>query len=450
MAGKSKYICSECGYTSAKWLGKCPNCDTWGSFEEEFDIKKTLSKINTSDVELLRLDEIELGKEFRLVTKFNEFDRVLGRGLVKGEVVLISGNPGIGKSTFLLQLIDEYSKTGNVFYISGEESLRQIKQRADRLNVKSKTLYLMNETNLEKIETIILKENPKVVVIDSIQTLYSENVNSMPGGVSQIRETTLKIIEIAKSKEISFFLVGHITKDGKVAGPKLLEHMVDAVVQIEGEENNFYRIIRTLKNRFGSTNEISIFDMKEDGISEITNPSEFFISEREEKNVGSIITPILEGSRVFLFEVQSLLTHTSFGLPRRIIEGYDKNRVEILGAILSKFLKIDLSTKDIFINIPGGLTLKDRSSDLAVIFSLISSINALAISQKIAAVGELGLRGEIRKVSFIKNRVKELERLGFKGVYLPKSNEKDLETEKFKIKLIYLRNIEELIERVKK
>ena len=450
MAAKSGYICSECGYTSKKWLGKCPNCESWGTFEEEVDIKKTLSKISAEDVEIVKLEEIELGKEFRMVTKFSEFDRVLGGGLVKGEVVLISGNPGIGKSTFLLQLIDEYSKTGNVFYISGEESLRQIKQRADRLGVKSKSLYLANETNLEKIESIILKDNPKIVVIDSIQTLYSENVNSIPGSMTQIRETTLKIIEMAKSREISFFIVGHITKDGKVAGPKMLEHMVDAVIQIEGEENSFYRIIRTLKNRFGSTNEISIFDMKEDGISEITNPSEFFIGEREEKNVGSIITPILEGSRVFLFEVQSLLTNTTFGLPRRIIEGYDKNRVEILGAVLSKFLKLDLSSKDIFINIPGGLTLKDRSSDLAVIFSLISSINALAVSQKIAAVGELGLRGEIRRVAFIKNRIKELERLGFKGVYLPTANKKDLESEDFKIKLIYLKNIEELIERVKK
>ena len=450
MAAKSGYICSECGYTSKKWLGKCPNCDSWGTFEEEVDIKKALSKISAEDVEIVRLEEIELGKEFRMVTKFSEFDRVLGGGLVKGEVVLISGNPGIGKSTFLLQLIDEYSKTGNVFYISGEESLRQIKQRSERLGVKSKSLYLANETNLEKIESIILKDNPKIVVIDSIQTLYSENVNSIPGSVTQIRETTLKIIELAKSREISFFIVGHITKDGKVAGPKLLEHMVDAVIQIEGEENNFYRIIRTLKNRFGSTNEISIFDMKEDGISEITNPSEFFIGEREEKNIGSIITPILEGSRVFLFEVQSLLTNTTFGLPRRIIEGYDKNRVEILGAVLSKFLKLDLSSKDIFINIPGGLMLKDRSSDLAVIFSLISSINSLAVSQKIAAVGELGLRGEIRRVAFIKNRIKELERLGFKGVYLPTANKKDLESENFKIKLIYLKNIEELIERVKK
>jgi DNA repair protein RadA/Sms len=450
MAGKSGYICSECGYTTKKWLGKCPNCDSWGTFEEEVDIKKTLSRISAEDVEIVRLEEIELGREFRMVTKFSEFDRVLGGGLVKGEVVLISGNPGIGKSTFLLQLIDEYSKTGNVFYISGEESLRQIKQRAERLNVNSKSLYLANETNLEKIESIILKDNPKIVVIDSIQTLYSENVNSIPGSVTQIRETTLKIIELAKSREISFFIVGHITKDGKVAGPKMLEHMVDAVIQIEGEENSFYRIIRSLKNRFGSANEISIFDMKEDGISEITNPSEFFISEREEKNVGSIITPILEGSRVFLFEVQSLLTNTTFGLPRRIIEGYDKNRVEILGAVLSKFLKLDLSSKDIFINIPGGLTLKDRSSDLAVIFSLISSINSLAVSQKIAAVGELGLRGEIRRVAFIKNRIKELERLGFKGVYLPTANKKDLESEDFKIKLIYLKNIEELIERVKK
>lgn len=448
---KAKYICSECGYSSLKWLGKCPNCDSWGTFEEEIDIKSTFRNVESGDVSISKITDIEIEKEFRMVTPFEEFDRVLGGGLIKGEVVLITGSPGIGKSTFLLQLSQEYAKIGNVFYVSGEESPRQIKQRAERVNVQSENLYILNDTNIEKIESVILKDKPKVVVIDSIQTLYSENVNSIPGSVTQIRETTLKIIEIAKKNEIAFYIVGHITKDGKLAGPKLLEHMVDAVLQIEGEENNYYRIIRSIKNRYGSTNEISIFDMKENGISEVKNPSEFFISDRDEKNVGSIIVPIFEGSRVFLFEVQSLLGTPNFGMPRRTVEGYDKNRVEILSAVLSRSLKVDVNSKDIYINIPGGIDLNDRSSDLAVVFSLLSSIKGIPVSQKIAAIGELGLRGEVRKVSFIKNRVNELEKLGFVGVYLPKSHQADFEKEKIKtkIKLNYISNISELVERIR-
>ena len=448
---KAKYICSECGYSSLKWLGKCPNCDSWGTFEEEIDIKSTFRNVESGDVSISKITDIEIEKEFRMVTPFEEFDRVLGGGLIKGEVVLITGSPGIGKSTFLLQLSQEYAKIGNVFYVSGEESPRQIKQRAERVNVQSENLYILNDTNIEKIESVILKDKPKVVVIDSIQTLYSENVNSIPGSVTQIRETTLKIIEIAKKNEIAFYIVGHVTKDGKLAGPKLLEHMVDAVLQIEGEENNYYRIIRSIKNRYGSTNEISIFDMKENGISEVKNPSEFFISDRDEKNVGSIIVPIFEGSRVFLFEVQSLLGIPNFGMPRRTVEGYDKNRVEILSAVLSRSLKVDVNSKDIYINIPGGIDLNDRSSDLAVVFSLLSSIKGIPISQKIAAIGELGLRGEVRKVSFIKNRVNELEKLGFVGVYLPKSHQADFEKEKIKtkIKLNYISNISELVERIR-
>lgn len=447
--GKTKYICSECGYNSQKWLGKCPNCDSWGTFEEEVDIKRTLKNIQSEEVSISKISEIEIAKEFRMVTQYEEFDRVLGGGLIKGEVVLITGSPGIGKSTFLLQLSEEYSKIGNVFYVSGEESPRQIKQRAERINVNSGNLYILNDTNIEKIEKVVLEDKPKVVVIDSIQTLYSENVNSVPGSVTQIRETTLKIIEIAKKHEIAFYIVGHVTKDGKLAGPKLLEHMVDAVLQIEGEENSYYRIVRSIKNRYGSTNEISIFDMKENGISEVKNPSEFFISDREKKNIGSIIVPIFEGSRVFLFEIQSLLGTPNFGMPRRTVEGYDRNRVEILSAVLSRSLNVDVNSKDIYINIPGGIELNDRSSDLAVVFSLLSSVNKIPISQKIAAIGELGLRGEVRKVSFIKNRITELEKLGFTGVYLPKSHEADLKKEKIKLKLNYISNISELIERVK-
>ncbi len=450
MAGqKLKYICSECGYQSPKWLGKCPNCDSWGTFEEEIDIKKSIKSLSSNEeIKISNINNIELEKEFRIVTKYEEFDRVLGGGLIKGEVVLITGSPGIGKSTFLLQLSEEYSKLDNVFYISGEESVRQIKQRAVRLNVTSPSLYIINETNIGKIENAILKEKPKVVVIDSIQTLYSESVNSIPGSVTQIRETTLKIIEIAKKNEISFYIVGHVTKDGKLAGPKLLEHMVDTVMHFEGDENNHYRIIRSVKNRYGSTNEVAILDMKEDGIQEVKNPSEFFISSRDEKNIGSIVVPIMEGSRIFLFEVQSLLNEAGFGYPKRIVEGYDRNRIEILTAILSKALKIDMNTKDIYINVPGGLVLKDRSSDLAVVFSLLSSLQNIAVSQKIAAIGEIGLRGELRKVSFIKNKISELEKLGFSGVYVPESHKEDLKKEKYTIKINYINNIKDLVERV--
>lgn len=450
---KMKFICSECGYSSLKWLGKCPNCNSWGTFEEEVELKAS-KNIVSQDISISKISEIEIEKEFRMRTSFEEFDRVLGGGLIKGEVVLVTGSPGIGKSTLLLQLSQEYSKLGAVFYVSGEESASQIKQRADRVNVKSENLYIVSDTKIENIESIILKEKPKVVVIDSIQTMYSQNLSSIAGGVSQIRETMLKIIEIAKKNEISFYIVGHITKDGKLAGPKLLEHMVDAVLQIEGEENNYYRIIRSTKNRYGSTNEVSIFDIKENGISEVKNPSEFFISDRDEKNIGSIIVPVFEGSRVFLFEVQSLLGTPNFGMPRRTVEGYDKNRVEILSAVLSRSLKVDVNSKDIYINIPGGINLSDRSSDLAVVFSLLSSISGKPVSQKIAAIGELGLRGEVRKVSFIKNRITELEKLGFTGVYLPKSHKEELENEennksKRKIKLNYISNISELVERIK-
>ncbi|CAM3171094.1 DNA repair protein RadA [Streptobacillus felis] len=444
---KIKYVCTECGNITPKWLGKCPVCESWGTVQEELEIKLPISS-KKKDIELTDLTEIKFEKEFRIKTEFSEFDRVLGGGLTQGEVVLITGNPGIGKSTFLLQLSNEYSKSNKVLYISGEESNKQIKERALRIGVNSKSIYLLSETNLENIQSAIDKSKPKVVIIDSIQTIYSELVSSVPGSVSQIRECALKLIEIAKQKDISFYIVGHVTKDGKLAGPKLLEHMVDAVLSFEGDENNYYRIIRSIKNRYGSTNEISIFDMKEDGVEEIKNPSEFFISERDEKNVGSIITTSIEGSRVILFEIQTLSLPLKYGIPKRIIEGYDRNRIEILLAVLSKTLSLDLGNNDIYLNIPGGIVLKDQAADLAIVLSLISTIKNLEISQKIAAIGEIGLRGEVRKVSFIKKRIRELEKLGFKGVYLPKSHQSDFENFDTKLKLSYINNISELVERL--
>lgn len=456
---KSVYVCSECGYKTSKWVGKCMNCGSWGTMEEQEEIstvigvssktsKNSLSLVDT-EKKVSSFSNIIIEENFRFKTNQNEFDRLLGGGLVQGEVVLLTGNPGIGKSTLLLQMAKEYSNYGEVLYVSGEESPAQIKSRGERLGIRSKTLYLMSETDIDKISEYITVKKPKVVIVDSIQTLYSENSDSIAGTPTQIREATLKIVELAKKLGISFFIVGHITKDGKVAGPKLLEHMVDAVFSFEGEEGLFYRILRSTKNRFGSTNELAVYSMEEDGMKEVQNSSEFFLSEREEKNIGSMIVPVLEGTKVFLLEIQSLLTESGgIGIPKRIVQGFDRNRIQILMAIGEKRMGMNLGMKDVFINIPGGISIKDPSADLGVLISLLSVYKNVAISQKIAAIGELGLRGEIRKVFFIDKRLRELEKLGFKGVYVPEANRKEIEKKEYNLKLIYLKNLEEFLERM--
>lgn len=456
---KSFYVCGECGYKSSKWMGKCPQCNEWGTFEEEIEITSAGAPVVSSAVSVKETSEkvysfsdIKMEDMYRYKTGVEEFDRVLGGGLLQGEVVLVTGNPGIGKSTLLLQVADKYTSYGTVIYISGEESPSQVKNRGERLKINAKDLFLMAETDVSSIYEYLIAKKPKVVIVDSIQTLYNSSLDSIPGTPTQIRECTLKIIELAKKYNISFFIVGHITKDGKVAGPKMLEHMVDAVFNFEGEEGLFYRILRSTKNRFGSTNELAVFSMEEDGMKEIKNSSEYFLSERDEKNAGSMVVPVLEGTKVFLLEIQTLLTESSVGIPKRIVQGFDRNRIQILTAIAEKKMHMSLAMKDMFVNIPGGLNIEDPAADLAVLISLLSVYRGVEISQKIAAIGELGLRGEIRKVFFIEKRLKELEKLGFKGVYIPEANRKEIEknSNKYKLKLIYLKNLEELLERMNK
>lgn len=451
---KSSYYCTECGNQSAKWLGRCPACQEWGTLEEEIAIPRDLQrKIQNSGKgsaeKLKRLSEITMESSKRYQSGMTEFDRVLGGGLLEGEVVLLTGSPGIGKSTLLLQVASCYTQHGSVLYISGEESPTQIKNRSERLGIQEKDLLLFTETDILSIYECLLRERPKVVVIDSIQTIYNAAIDSISGTPTQIRECTLKIIELAKNYGISFFVVGHITKDGKVAGPKILEHMVDAVFNFEGEEGLYYRILRSTKNRFGSTNELAIFSMEEDGMKEIKNSSEYFLSERDEKNIGSVVVPVLEGTKVFLLETQSLLTEVSVGIPKRVVQGYDRNRLQILIAIAERKLSLPLGLKDVFINVPGGLSIADPAADLALLISVLSAYHSVAISQKIAAVGELGLRGEIRKVFFLEKRLRELEKLGFQGVYVPEMNRMELEKKKYKLKIIYLKNIDELLERIR-
>lgn len=447
---KIVYTCQECGYKTSKWIGKCPSCGEWDTFEE-YEEKKINKNFSLADIEknVSSFNEIKIEENFRYKTSVKEIDRLLGGGLVQGEVVLITGNPGIGKSTLLLQMASEYCQYGDILYVSGEESLGQIKSRGERLGIDNSNLYLMAEVVIEKIVEYITFKKPKIIIIDSIQTISSENSMSVSGSPSQIRESTLKIVEIAKKTGVCFFIVGHITKEGKVAGPKLLEHMVDAVFNFEGEEGLFYRILRSTKNRFGSTNELAVFSMDEEGLKEIKNSSEFFISERNEKNIGSMIVPVLEGTKVFLLEVQTLLTEgNNIGIPKRIIQGFDRNRFQILMAIGEKRMGLNIGNKDVFLNIPGGIAIKDPAADLGALISLLSIYRNVEISQKIAAVGELGLRGEIRKAFFIDKRLAELEKLGFKGVYVPEANRKEIEKKNYNLKIIYLKNIEEFLERM--
>lgn len=419
---KSIFFCQNCGHEESKWLGQCPACKEWNTFVEE---KVTVSKTNGVkpahvDAKIVTLSHVSTDKEDRMQTQIRELDRVLGGGIVQGSLVLVGGDPGIGKSTLLLQVCQKLSdQKKKVLYISGEESLKQIKLRANRMGEFSDDLFLLCETNLETIRQVIEKEKPEIAVIDSIQTMYSEEVSSAPGSVSQVREATNTLMQLAKGLNVAVFIVGHVTKEGTVAGPRVLEHMVDTVLYFEGDRHASYRILRGVKNRFGSTNEIGVFEMRQSGLVEVPNPSEYMLKGRPENASGSVVACSMEGTRPILLEIQGLVCKTNFGMPRRTAAGTDYNRVNLLMAVLEKRLGLPLSGYDAYVNIVGGIRMNEPAIDLGIVMALISSYKNRPISEGTIVFGEVGLSGEVRAVSMPEQRVAEARKLGFKTCIMP-------------------------------
>ncbi|HBG7712193.1 DNA repair protein RadA [Clostridioides difficile] len=423
---KTKYVCQSCGYETAKWLGKCPECTKWNTFVEEIDQKSTKKEvfiIDKSSSKPVSINSIESKEEERFTTDINELDRVLGGGIVKGSLVLVGGDPGIGKSTLLIQVSSNVANLGKtVLYITGEESESQIKMRAKRLGINSENLYIFAENNLSIIESYLESVNPELIILDSIQTVFSPEISSAPGTVSQIKEGTSKFMKISKKMGISTFIVGHVTKEGSLAGPKLLEHMVDTVLYFEGERYNTYRLVRAVKNRFGSTNELGVFEMRDLGLVELDNPSKILISEKPKDVAGSVIISTVEGTRPMLLELQALVSPTSFGIPKRTSTGVDYNRVGMLLAVLEKRVGLQIQNQDVYINIVGGIKINEPSIDLGIAISVASSFRNIPIDEDIAVTGEVGLTGEVRAVSFIEKRIAECKKLGFKKIVVPRSN----------------------------
>ncbi|AHC40696.1 MULTISPECIES: DNA repair protein RadA [Bacillus] len=426
---KTKFICHSCGYESAKWMGKCPGCGAWNTMVEE-TIKKAPANRRAAfshSVQTVQkpspITSIETSEEPRVQTKLEEFNRVLGGGVVKGSLVLIGGDPGIGKSTLLLQVSAQLADTaGSVLYISGEESVKQTKLRADRLGINSQMLHVLSETDMEYISSAIQEMKPAFVVVDSIQTVYQSDITSAPGSVSQVRECTAELMKIAKTNGIPIFIVGHVTKEGSIAGPRLLEHMVDTVLYFEGERHHTFRILRAVKNRFGSTNEMGIFEMREEGLTEVLNPSEIFLEERSAGASGSSIVASMEGTRPILVEIQALISPTSFGNPRRMATGIDHNRVSLIMAVLEKRVGLLLQNQDAYLKVAGGVKLDEPAIDLAVAVSIASSFRDTPPNPADCFIGEVGLTGEVRRVSRIEQRVKEAAKLGFKRMIIPEAN----------------------------
>lgn len=443
---RTKFICAECGAISIKWQGRCPECENWNSFVEEFDIPvKNSAESWSLGKKPSKLNEIILETQERILTGIDEFDRCVGAGMVKGSLVLIGGVPGIGKSTILLQISDKISKNyGNVLYASGEESLTQIKLRSERLNIKAENLFLFSEVSLEIIKKQIKEISPKLVVIDSIQTLFDENIEGVPGSISQVRQGVLELMKLAKTLDITIVIAGHVTKEGFIAGPKLLEHMVDTVLYFEGENIQDLRMLRCIKNRFGPTNEVGVFRMGTYGLYEITDISKFLISQRVEKSQGSVIVPVIEGTRSFLIELQALTSKTNFGLPARKSAGIELNRLALIIAVLEKKIGVALSSSDIFINVVNGVYINETAVDLAVAAAIFSSFKNKPIRDDTVVFGELGLLGEIRNICFVETRIKEAQKMGFKRCVLPKSNISD-DLKKYKMELVGVENITEAL-----
>jgi DNA repair protein RadA/Sms len=426
---KRQYVCQECGSTSPKWQGKCPDCGHWNTFAEEqvTQNRNGGQTLTGSTDQVSRITEIDTSNDHRFVTQIGEFDLVLGGGVVQGSVVLIGGDPGIGKSTLMLQVIDRLgSVVGPVLYVSGEESSKQIRIRADRLDAVGENLYLLCETNLEEILHHIEQLKPKVVVLDSIQTIYLPSIESAPGSISQVRECAARVTQLAKTKNVSAFLIGHVTKDGAIAGPRALEHIVDTVLYFEGERHQTYRILRAVKNRFGSTNEIGIFEMQEKGLIEVKNPSELFLAERPAGVSGSVVVCSIEGTRPLLVELQALVTPANYGMPQRVSTGIEGRRVALLLAVLEKRSGMHLGTQDVFVNVAGGIHLDEPSVDLGVAAAIVSSLRDVAVNQKDVVIGEVGLGGEIRGVGQIEKRLGEAQKLGFSRCVISNRNMKGL------------------------
>lgn len=449
MKAKTIFVCNECGYESAKWMGKCPACNSWNTFfEEKLSTKVESGKREKKIQEAPKPLNSFVGQDAqRTSTGYAELDRVLGGGLVKGSLVLVGGEPGIGKSTLILQLCDKVKGEGKVLYVSGEESAEQIKLRADRLNIKNDDILFLGETDIDIIDQNIEELNPKLVIIDSMQTMYSEDISSAPGSVSQVREITSRIMKICKSRKITTIIIGHVTKDGNIAGPRVLEHMVDTVLYIEGERYFSYRMIRGVKNRFGSTNEVGMFEMQEKGMVEITNPSSILISEREDNPSGSVVVAPVEGTRPLLVELQALVTQSVFGLPRRTANGIDYNRLTLLVAVMEKKAGFMLGNQDVYLNVVGGLKVNEPALDLGIILATASSFKNVSIPKGVIALGEVGLTGEVRTINMMEKRLKEAERLGFKKCIIPENNKKLLK-ESYKLDIIGVKNINEAMKAI--
>ena len=448
---KTSFFCQNCGYESVKWVGQCPSCSQWNTFVEELT-QKDSSKNNNSwkgytdekrTSKTISLSEIKSSEERRLPTSDAELNRVLGGGIVPGSLVLVAGEPGIGKSTLFLQN-GLWLKDVSVLYVSGEESEQQIKMRADRLGLKNENFYLLTETSTQTIFQEIKKLKPQLVIVDSIQTLHTSFIDSSPGSVSQIRECAAEFQRFAKETNTPVFLIGHITKDGSIAGPKILEHMVDTVLQFEGDRHYAYRILRTLKNRFGSTAELGIYEMTDEGMRGVLNPSEILITQKEDQLSGIAIAATIEGMRPLLIEVQALVTQSVYGTPQRTVSGFDLRRLQLLLAVLEKRGGFHFGMKDVFLNIAGGIKVEDPSIDLAVLCALLSSYEDVPLPQHICFAGEVGLSGEIRAVNRIDQRIAEAEKLGFEKIIVSKYNQKGLSKQKFNIEVVLMGRVEEV------